>query len=118
MSLIIYHNKRCSKSRQVLELLKSSGYPFDVIEYLHQPLTVKSLDQLCVKLACHPRDLVRKKERQFSLLDEDLAYADRKTWLKAIAEHPILLERPIVESDQRAVVGRPIENVIELLSTL
>jgi arsenate reductase len=107
---IIYHNPRCSKSRETLELLKSKGADITVIEYLKNPL---SFDQLC-ELGKHflPEDFVRKNEKTFK--DLDLSITDRDAIYRAIEEDPKLMQRPIVSCEGRSVIGRPPERILEL----
>lgn len=115
MSLVIYHNPRCSKSRQTLELLKAKGQDPQVIEYLKTPPSAKDLDLILKALGLEPREVMRKKEtpyKELNLADEALSRADL---IKAMSEHPILIERPIVVKDGKAALGRPPEQVLELL---
>jgi len=110
----IYHNPRCSKSRGALELLEKNGVTPEVIRYLDMPPTREELIELLAKLGMQPSELVRKGE---SVCKEN--YANREMsesdWLDAMLTHPVLIERPIIISGERAVVGRPPEKVLELL---
>ena len=112
--ITIYHNPRCSKSRATLELIERQGDDFKVIEYLETPPTAKELEALIAKLGIEPQRLVRKGEEIYKK-----EYAgktlSRAQWIEALARHPILIERPIVVSGDRAVIGRPPENVLPLL---
>lgn len=111
----IYHNPRCSKSRQTLALIEEKGVEPDIILYLEQVPSAAELKQIISKLGITPRDLLRKgeaayKENQLSdtgLSDNDL--------IAAMVEHPKLIERPIVVDGEKAVLGRPPENVLALL---
>ena len=112
--MIIYHNPRCSKSRQALGLLKENGEEPDIIEYLREPLGQAELTDLLKKLKIPAHDLLRTKEDEYSELglspdtpEEDI--------LTAIALNPILLERPIVVKGRKAVIGRPTEIIVDLL---
>ena len=112
--MIIYHNPRCSKSRQVLGILRENAEDPDVVEYLKAPLGQAELCGLLKKLGSPAHDLLRTKEDEYDELglspntpEEDI--------LTAIALHPILLERPIVVKGRRAVIARPPELVEELL---
>jgi arsenate reductase len=114
MSVDIYHNPRCSKSRQTLEILIQRNIKPRVIKYLETPPDTNELKVLMVKLGItQVRDMMRTKETLYKELG--LASADDETLLNAIAAHPKLLERPIVVSNGRAKLGRPPEQVIEIL---
>lgn len=111
---LFLHNPRCSKSRAALDLVRESGVELPVREYLREPLTVDELRRIVDLLGVRPIDIVRRGEAQFQELGLSDATPDEDV-LKAMAEHPILIERPIVVRNGRAVVGRPPENVRELL---
>ena len=114
MSVDIYHNPRCSKSRQTLEILIQRNIKPRVIKYLETPPDTNELKVLMVKLGItQVRDMMRTKETLYKELG--LASADDETLLNAIAAHPKLLERPIVVSNGRAKRSRPPEQVIEIL---
>ena len=111
----IYHNPRCSKSRQTLALLKENNIAPDVVEYLQNPPDTQTLAQILNMLGLQPRELMRRNEAAYAennLADETLS---DNTLIQAMIDHPILIERPIVISDGRAVLGRPPENVLELI---
>src|SRR5262245_22410646 len=115
MPVTIYHNPKCSKSRQTLELLRERGLTPNVIDYLKTPPSAKELDALLKKLAIEPRALMRTKEdayREAGLDDPELT---RAQLVAAMALHPILIERPIVVNGARAAIGRPPEKVLEIL---
>jgi len=114
--IAIYHNPRCSKSRQTLALLEDSGVAPTVILYLEPPLSVAELKEVLAKLGMAPRDLMRKGEAEYkdnNLQDQSLSDADL---LAAMARFPKLIERPIVIKGDKAKIGRPPESVLELLS--
>ncbi len=114
MSVDIYHNPRCSKSRQTLEILIQRNITPRVIKYLETPPNIDELKSLMVKLGItQVREMMRTKEALYKELG--LSSADNETLLKAIAAHPKLLERPIVVSNNKAKLGRPPEQVIEIL---
>ena len=114
MSVDIYHNPRCSKSPQTLEILIQRNITPRVIKYLETPPNIDELKSLMVKLGItQVREMMRTKEVLYKELG--LASADDETLLKAIAAHPKLLERPIVVSNNKAKLGRPPEQVIEIL---
>lgn len=112
--MIIFHNPRCSKSREALELLKSNNCEVEVREYLKLPPTKKELKDLLAKLGCKPIDIVRKKEELFIKKFKDKSFTDNE-WIQILTEHPVLIERPIVIDGYKAVVGRPPELVIDLI---
>jgi len=108
--ITIYHNPKCSKSRATLDLVEQHGDEVKVIEYLRTPPTAKELEALVAKLGIEPEQLVRKGGEIYKT-----GYAGKKLtrarWIGALVRHPILIERPIVVSGDRAVIGRPPENV-------
>ncbi|MBR8456139.1 arsenate reductase (glutaredoxin) [Burkholderia dolosa] len=114
MMITIYHNPRCSKSRETLaliETLNTAGEPLNVVEYLKTPLTIEELQALHRQLGRPVRDMLRDGEEPYNALDlarEDLTDADA---YQAIASHPILLQRPIVVYRGKAAIGRPPESV-------
>ncbi len=112
--MIIYHNPRCSKSRQALALLRENGVEPEVIEYLKTPPTKSALRDLLRKLDLSAHDILRAKEDEYKKLGLSPDTAENKI-LAAIAANPILLERPIIIKGNRALIGRPPENVLELL---
>lgn len=111
---VLYHNPRCSKSRAALALLEERGVAFEVVEYLKQPLDRTALEALQGCLDAPPSEWVRRGEPAFRAAGLSSASSDEDL-LDAIAAHPVLLERPIFRSGERAVVGRPPERVLELL---
>lgn len=114
MKAVIYHNPRCSKSRQALELLREHGVEPEVVEYLKDPPTAARVRELIELLKLPPHALLRPKEAPYEALG--LSQKSSKSDVaKAIAEHPILLERPLVVIGKKAVIGRPPERVLELL---
>ena len=110
----IYHNPRCSKSRATLELLRSRGIEPEIIEYLKTPPSAEALKELLGKLGLEPRDIVRTGEAEFKDAGIDLSAADEDTVLALIADQPKILQRPIVETEREARIGRPPEQVLEL----
>ncbi|ORM62984.1 arsenate reductase (glutaredoxin) [Pantoea rodasii] len=112
----IYHNPRCSKSRETLALLQEKGIEPDVVLYLETPPDVQLLKTLLKKLGMSSaRDLMRRKEdlyKELKLADDQLSEAQL---LQAMAEHPKLIERPIVINGDRARIGRPPEAVLEIV---
>jgi len=114
-NITIYHNPKCSKSRQTLALLNEQKIQPTIIEYLINTPTVSELKAILKKLNLKARDLLRKKEAEYkalNLADDSLNEGDL---LKAMCQHPRLIERPIVVHGNKAVIGRPPENVLEIL---
>lgn len=108
--IVIYHNPKCQKSREGLEILKNSGKEFKIREYLKNPLSEDELRVLLKKLQLSPIELIRQKEsiwkddfKGLNLSDGDL--------ISLMAKHPKLIERPLVEDENRAVIGRPAYNI-------
>ncbi|WP_163937053.1 arsenate reductase (glutaredoxin) [Paraferrimonas sp. SM1919] len=114
MSITIYHNPRCSKSRQTLALLEENGVAAKVVEYLKTPLTQDELASLADKLGVDAIAMTRTKEAEFSQhgLTKD---SDNQQLFAAMAATPKLMERPIVVNGPKAVIGRPPENVLEII---
>lgn len=110
----IYHNPRCSKSRATLALLEEQGITPQVVEYLKTPPTAAELKSFVAKLGVKPEALVRKNEDTFKSKYAGKQLSDDQ-WIAALAKDPILLERPIVVAGKRAILGRPPENVLQLL---
>jgi arsenate reductase (glutaredoxin) len=115
MSVTIYHNPRCSKSRETLALLEEQGHKPKVIEYLQTPPDAQTLTAIVGKLGIPARKLLRTKEAAYleNGLDND-KLTDAQI-ISAIVKHPILMERPIVLANVKAAIGRPPENVLEIL---
>ncbi len=113
-AITLFHNPRCSKSRAALVLLQEKGVEPRIVEYLKTPPSKGELAQLMKKLAMKPEALVRKGEEIYKSRYAAKALSDAQ-WLEALAENPILIERPIAIKGERAVLGRPPERVLELL---
>lgn len=111
----IYHNPRCGTSRKTLDLIRAKGIEPTVVEYLKTPLSASELDRILTLLKMEPRDLMRKKEDEYRTLKLDRRDLTRTELIKAMADHPILIERPIVLSKGKAALGRPPENVAAIL---
>ena len=115
MSITLYHNPRCSKSRQALALLESHGIQPELVLYLDTPPSAAALKQVLQKLGSSARQLLRTGEaeyRELGLADASLSEA---ALIAAMCAHPRLIERPIAIAGNRAVLGRPPENVLALL---
>jgi len=113
----IYHNARCSKSRAACELIASKGLAAEIVNYLETPPDKEELRHLLTKLGMQPAELVRKGESVFKENYAGRELSDEE-WLDALVVHPILIERPIIVCGEKAVIGRPIENIIALLEVL
>lgn len=115
MSVVIFHNPRCSKSRQTLQLLRDKGIEPEIREYLKEPPSVAELDGILKLLDLEPRALMRTKEAPYKDLDLADATKSRTDLVKAMHENPVLIERPVVIANGRAALGRPPEAVLEIL---
>ena len=115
MTVKIYHNPRCSKSRQTVALLEDRGIKYEIIEYLKTPPTKTELSQILSMLGIGPRSLMRKNEGEYKAAGLDDPSLDDAALIAAMITHPILIERPIVVSKNKAVIGRPPENVLNIL---
>ena len=113
--LQIYHNPRCSKSRETLDLLRSRGLEPQVIEYLKEPPDERMLEQLLRQLGLEPRELMRQQEDLYTELGLDKGAQTRQELIRLMVEHPILIERPIVVCGEHARLGRPPARVLEIL---
>lgn len=110
----IYHNPRCSKSRQTLKLLEEKGVEPKVFEYLKEPMKVEQLEDLFRALEMKPKDVLRTKEEEYKALNID--FDNDEEVINAIIEFPKILERPIVlASTGKAAIGRPPEQILEIL---
>lgn len=114
MSVEIYHNPRCSKSRQTLRLLQEQGIAAEIREYLKSPPDRDTLESLLTMLRMEPRDLMRKREKAYQEAGLDNPELNRDQLIQAMIDRPQLIERPIVIHDGRAALGRPPEAVLEL----
>ena len=115
MTVTIYHNPRCSKSRQTLELLRRQGLEPRIVEYLKHPPDRNELSGILTLLGLPPRELMRKKEAAYKANGLDAGDLSDDQLVDALIEHPILMERPIVLANGKTALGRPPENVLEIL---
>lgn len=113
--LTLYHNPRCSKSRGALELLQARGLAPTVVHYLETPLDAAQLEALLGKLGISARQLLRTGEDEYKTLNLADASLSEAQLIAAIAAHPKLMERPILATADKAVIGRPPENILEIL---
>lgn len=115
MSVTIYHNPRCAKSRAALQLIQKQGIEPEIIEYLECPPSAGELEDLLRLLGKEPRDIMRKKEREYKEAGLDDASLSRRELIRRMAANPRVIERPIVVANGKAVVGRPPESVLKIL---
>ncbi len=115
MTVTIYHNPRCSKSRQTLALIEDEGIAPKVVDYLKAPPTVAELKNILKKLGLRARDIVRKGEARYAELGLKERDVGDDELLALMVENPILIERPIVVSGEKAAIGRPPEAVLKIL---
>ena len=112
---VMYHNPRCSKSRQALELLRARGIEPEIIEYLKTPPDAQELQRILNMLGLEPRQLMRTNESEYKENKLADTHLSRDELIQAMVEHPRLLQRPIVLSNGKAVLGRPPEQVLEIV---
>lgn len=113
--IVLYHNPRCSKSREALALLEERNLQPRVIRYLDTPPSIEELRELLSALDLSPRELMRRKEEPYKTLDLANPGLDDEALIRAMHEHPILIERPIAWKNGKAALGRPPENVLDIL---
>ena len=113
---VIYHNPKCSKSRETLQILQDNNIESEIIEYLEHPPTAQELEQIIAMLGVSARDLMRSTEPAYQQADLDDDNLSDDDIIKAICEYPALLQRPIVIVGNKAVIGRPPDRVMELIA--
>jgi len=111
----IYHNPRCSKSRQTLELLQEKGFDAKVVEYLTTPPDAAQLGHILTLLTLEPRELMRTHEKEYSEQGMDNPGLTREQLIALMVQYPKVIQRPIVLKDGKAAIGRPPETVLEIL---
>ncbi len=111
----IFHNPRCSKCRQTMEILTDKSLDVSVIEYLKTPPNSAELNKVLDLLGIEPRELMRKHEAPYKDNDLDNAELSREQLIQAMIDNPILIERPIVINGNRAIIGRPPEKVLDII---
>jgi arsenate reductase len=116
MKVTIYHNTRCSKSREVCSILEEKKVKTNVVEYLHTPPTEEQLKELLRMLGMKASQLVRTKEPLYEEKYKDKKITESR-WLKILVKNPILIERPIIVKGDKAIIGRPPERVLEFLKS-
>ena len=112
--IIIYHNKRCGKSRDALAILSEKNVEFKVVDYIKNPPTTKELAAILQQLNITPNDLIRKGEAIYKEIYKDKTFTNAE-WIQIMVNNPILIERPIIVNGDKAVIGRPPEKVLEIL---
>lgn len=115
MSVTLYHNPRCSKSRQTLELLQARGIAPEIVEYLKTPPDAATLDRILTLLGLEPRELMRKNEAEYAANGLDDTGLSRDALIAAMIANPILIERPIVLAQGKAALGRPPNSALAIL---
>jgi|TARA_B110000263_G_scaffold22665_1_gene17638 arsenate reductase len=114
-NFIIYHNPRCSKSRQTLALLVEKGYEPEIFLYLEEELSSNMLEEVILKLNIKPRDLLRKGEEEYKKNNLSNNALSNEDLINYMVMHPKLIERPIVIKEKKAILGRPPENIFNLI---
>jgi arsenate reductase len=115
MSVTMYHNPRCSKSRETLSLLNEKGIEPEIIEYLNSPPDATQLKKILGLLGLSPREIIRTKDDLYKELNLDNEGLDDNQIIAALIENPILIERPIVLANGKAAIGRPPKNILVIL---
>lgn len=115
MPFILYHNPRCSKSRQALQLLEGKGIQAEIRNYLENPLDLTELSNLLVLLGKKPADLIRKGEDLYKELELAKPEVSDAQLIQAMVENPKLIERPILSNGKEARIGRPPEQILEII---
>jgi len=115
MTLTIYHNPQCSKSRQTLAMLRENGCDPEIVEYLKTPPSEAELAAILDRLGLEPLDLIRKNEEPYKEHILNDANVNREQLIRLMVSNPILIERPIVVNGEKAAIGRPPETVLAIL---
>ena len=111
----IYHNPRCRKSRETLELVRNAGVEPEIVEYLKNPLSESEIQFILSSLKISALELVRKNDSLYKEKFKNETISE-KEWVKILSQNPILMERPIVVKESSVIIGRPPENVLKMLS--
>jgi len=115
MTLTVYHNPRCSKSRETLRLIEARGLKPRIVDYLKTPPSAEQLKAILKQLGLKPRDILRKGEPRYAELGLKERQLDDDALIALLVENPILIERPIVVAGAKAAIGRPPERALEIL---
>jgi arsenate reductase len=113
--IIIYHNPRCSKSRKTLEIIQQQGHTPTIIKYLEQAPSISQLDKILTLLKLDPRELMRKNEAEYKDNNMSNEVLTRSELIALMVAFPKVIERPIVLANDKAVIGRPPESVLDIL---
>ena len=113
--IVVYHNPRCSKSRETMSILEDNNKSVEVIEYLKQPPDRQTLEDIIAKLSLSPRDLIRTGEQAFQDAGFNIDSMSDSDIIEAICAHPMLLQRPIVVCGNKAVIGRPPTKILDII---
>ena len=115
MDKFIYHNPRWGKSRKSVEILKDNEIEFEIIQYIKNPPTIKQIKSICVKLEVNPKDIIRKGEKDFKENNLFKIIDNQDILLQKMVDFPKIIERPIIIIGDKAVIGRPPENILNIL---
>ncbi len=115
MKNIIYHNPNWSKSRKSVEILKDKGVEFEIIQYIKNPPTIKQIKDICIKIGVKPKDIIRKGEKDFKENNLSEIINNQDILLQKMIDFPKIIERPIIIIGNKAVIGRPPENILDIL---
>ncbi len=115
MTVTIYHNPSCSKSRQTMALLAANGITPTVVEYLQNPPDAATLTDILNQLGLSPQELMRTGEEDYKTFRDKLSTMEDTALVQWLTEHPKVIQRPIVVTDKGARIGRPIENILEII---
>ena len=115
MTLTIYHNPNWSKSRQSLELLRDQQVAHNIVEYIKTPPSVSELKEIAQKLGLDAKNFLRKSDKKYKELNLDDFSGAEEEIFSLMSENPTIIERPIITSEKKAVIGRPQENILKLL---
>ena len=113
--LTIYHNPDCSKSRETLSILEENNKTPEIVEYLKQPPSIQALNEIVTKLNISPKELVRTADQAYRNTSLEIDSMTNAEVIEAIHNHPEILQRPIVVSDDKAIIGRPPGNVLDII---
>ena len=113
--LVVYEKPTCTTCRKLVKILREHGIPFERLNYFIDPIPREKLQELLRKMEMSPRELLRTREKTFRELNLKDPSLDDESILDALIHHPELIQRPIIERGERAVLGRPVERVLELL---
>ena len=115
MKNIIYHNPNWSKSRKSVEILEAEGVNFEIIKYIKTPPTENEIKEICIKLNCEPKDIIRKGEKDYKENNLDDVIEDSELLISKMIQYPKIIERPIIIINNKAVIGRPPENIYSII---